>query len=142
MVPVDQWLESILKPVVGIGLLFLIGRNLLDQARDGNPVVFAGTVLLLLYGAAIVGIAYRWGYSVLRGSRVKDEFEAQIVDNLMPLSYDLTRTRGRIEFIAQMSMDERITVMNEAPTKQLTFADLQSLPPSKNRGIIPKNPLK
>ena len=70
------------------------------------------------------------------------EFEAQIVDNLMPLSYDLTRTRGRIEFIAQMSMDERITVMNEAPTKQLTFADLQSLPPSKNRGIIPKNPLK
>ena len=97
---------------------------------------------MLLYGAAIVGIAYRWGYSVWRGSRVKDEFEAQIVDNLMPLSYDLTRTRGRIEFIAQMSMDERITVMNEAPTKQLTFADLQSLPPSKNRGIIPKNPLK
>ena len=142
LVPVDQWLESILKPVVGIGLLFLIGRNLLDQARDGNPVVFAGTVLLLLYGAAIVGIAYRWGYSVWRGSRVKDEFEAQIVDNLMPLSYDLTRTRGRIEFIAQMSMDERITVMNEAPTKQLTFADLQSLPPSKNRGTIPKNPLK
>ena len=36
LVPVDQWLESILKPVVGIGLLFLIARNLLDQARDGT----------------------------------------------------------------------------------------------------------
>ena len=103
--------------------------------------MFAGTVLLLLYGAAIVGIAYRWGYSVWRGNRVKDEFEAQIIDNLMPLSYDLTRTRGRIEFIAQMSMDERITVMNEAPAKQLTFADLQALPTSKNSGNIPKNPL-
>jgi len=142
LVPVDQWLESILKPVVGIGLLFLIGRNLLDNARDGNPVVFAGTVLLLLYGAAIVGIAYRWGYSVWRGDKVKQEFEEQIVDNLKPLSYDLTRTRGRIEFIAQMSMDERLTVMNDAPTKQLTFADLQALPTSKNSGKIPKNPIK
>ena len=28
LVPVDQWLESILKPIVGIGLLFLIGRFL------------------------------------------------------------------------------------------------------------------
>jgi hypothetical protein len=142
LVPVDQWLESILKPVVGIGLLFLIGRNLLDNARDGNPVVFAGTVLLLLYGAAIVGIAYRWGYSVWRGDKVKQEFEEQIVENLKPLSYDLTRTRGRIEFIAQMSMDERLTVMNEAPAKQLTFADLQALPSSKNSGKIPKNPIK
>ena len=66
----------------------------------------------------------------------------QIVENLKPLSYDLTRTRGRIEFIAQMSMDERLTVMNEAPTKQLTFADLQALPTSKNKGKIPKNPIK
>ena len=142
LVPVDQWLESILKPVVGIGLLFLIARNLLDQARDGNPVVFAATILLLLYGAAIVGIAYRWGYSVWRGEKVKDEFEEQIVDNLEPLSYDLTRTRGRIEFIAQMSMDERLTIISEAPAKQLTFADLQALPKSQNDGIIPKNPMK
>ena len=97
--------------MVGIGLLFLIARNLLDQARDGNPVVFAATILLLLYGAAIVGIAYRWGYSVWRGQKVKDEFEEQIVENLEPLSYDLTRTRGRIEFIAQMSMDERLTII-------------------------------
>ena len=122
--PVDQWLESILKPVVGIGLIFLIARNLLDQARDGNPVVFAATILLLLYGAAIVGIAYRWGYSVWRGEKVKDEFEEQIVDNLEPLSYDLTRTRGRIEFIAQMSMDERLTIISETQTKQQTFACL------------------
>ncbi len=141
LVPVDQWLESILKPVVGVGLLFLIVRNLLDQARDGNPVVFASTALLLLYGAAIVGIAYRWGYSVWRGEGVREEFEEQIVEILEPLSYDLTRTRGRIEFIAQMSMDERLTVMNESPTKQLTFADLQAIPSSQNSGKIPENPL-
>ena len=39
-------------------------------------------------------------------------------------------------------MDERLTVMNEAPAKQLTFADLQALPSSKNKGKIPKNPIK
>ena len=31
----------------GIGLLFLIARNLLDEARDGNAVLFALTVLTL-----------------------------------------------------------------------------------------------
>ena len=41
LVPVDQWLESILKPLVGIGLVFLIGRNLLDESRSGNAVLFA-----------------------------------------------------------------------------------------------------
>ena len=142
LVPVDQWLESILKPIVGIGLLFLIGRNLLDEARDGNPVVFSAQVLLLLYGAAIVGIAYRWGYSIWRGQKVKDEFENQVIQVLEPLSYDLTRTRGRIEFIAQMSMDERLTLISEAPKKQLTFADLQALPSSDSVGKVPQNPLK
>tara|TARA_B100001250_G_C19792340_1_gene787107 strand:+ start:983 stop:2134 length:1152 start_codon:yes stop_codon:yes gene_type:complete len=142
LVPVDQWLESILKPVVGIGLLFLIVRNLIDSSRGDNPVVFAATVLLLLYGAAIVGIAYRWGYSVWRGDKVKDEFEKQIIEDLEPLSYDLTRTRGRIEFVAQMKMDERLTIMSESPKEQLTFADLQALPSGDNSGKIPKNPLK
>ena len=142
LVPVDQWLESILKPVVGIGLLFLMARNLIDSSRGDNPVVFAATVLLLLYGAAIVGIAYRWGYSVWRGDKVKDEFEKQIIEDLEPLSYDLTRTRGRIEFVAQMKMDERLTIMSESPKEQLTFADLQALPSGDNSGKIPKNPLK
>ena len=88
--------------------------------------------VLLIVGATLYGVEIK----------SKNEFEKQIVENLKPLSYDLTRTRGRIEFIAQMSMDERLTVMNEAPTKQLTFADLQALPTSKNKGKIPKNPIK
>ena len=142
LVPVDQWLESILKPVVGIGLLFLIGRNLIDEARTDNPVLFAMVVIGLLYLAAIVGIAYKWGYSIWRGSQVRETFEHQIVEYLKPLSYDLTRTRGRIEFIAQMTMDERLAQISEVPQKQLTFADLQAIPRSENNGKIPQNPLK
>ena len=141
LVPVDQWLESILKPVVGIGLLFLIGRNLLDNARDGNPW-FSLEPFYCYYMAQQSLESPTVGdipFGVVTGEQ---EFEEQIVENLKPLSYDLTRTRGRIEFIAQMSMDERLTVMNEAPAKQLTFADLQALPSSKNKGKIPKNPIK
>ena len=141
LVPVDQWLESILKPLVGIGLLFLIGRNLLDEARDGNAVLFALTVLTLLYGAAVVGIAFRWGYSIWRGSYVRDEFGIQVIETLNPLSYDLTRTKGRIEFHVRMVMKERLNTLSEVSIEQLSFADLQDLPSSENRGKIPDNPL-
>lgn len=142
LVPVDQWLESILKPLVGIGLLFLIARNLLDEARDGNAVLFALTVLTLLYGAAVVGIAFRWGYSIWRGSYVRDEFGSQVIETLNPLSYDLTRSKGRIEFHVRMVMKERLNTLNELPLKQLSFAELQELPMSENRGTIPENPLE
>ena len=126
---------------MGIGFVFLIGRNLLDEVRDGNAVLFALTVLTLLYGAAVVGIAFRWGYSIWRGSHVRDEFGAQVIETLNPLSYDLTRTKGRIEFHVRMVMKERINKLNEAPIVQLSFADLQELPSSENRGKIPENPL-
>lgn len=142
LVPVDQWLESILKPVVGIGLLFLVARNLIDEARTDNPVLFASTVIILLYGASVVGIAYKWGYSMWRGNQVRKMFEQQIVEHLKPLSYDLTRTRGRIEFNVQMTMDERLALISEEPQIQLSFADLQSIPNSENNGNIPSNPMK
>ena len=141
LVPVDQWLESILKPLVGIGLLFLIGRNLLDEARDGNEVLFAVTVLGILYGAAVVGIAFRWGYSIWRGSSVREQFGEQVIDTLKPLSYDLTRTKGRIEFHVRMAMGERMNKILEAPIEQLSFADLQELPSSEHRGKMPENPI-
>jgi hypothetical protein len=142
LVPVDQWLESILKPVVGIGLLFLIIRNLIDEARTDNPVLFASTVIFLLYGASVVGIAYKWGYSMWRGDQVRKMFEQQIVEHLKPLSYDLTRTRGRIEFNAQMTMDERLALLSEEPQRQLSFADLQAIPSGENSGKVPSNPMK
>jgi hypothetical protein len=142
LVPVDQWLESILKPIVGIGLLFLIVRNLLDEARGGNPTLFATTVLSLLYGAAIVGIAYRWGYSLWRGNSVRTNFESQIIEGLAPLSYDLTRNKGRIDFRVRMSMKERIETISKLPNNQMSFEALQNLPKSHTSDVIPVNPIE
>jgi hypothetical protein len=129
---------------VGIGLLFLLGRNLLEESRDvdGNPILFATVVLTLLYGAAVVGISYRWGYSSWRGERVRQDFETQVIDYLDPLSYDLTRTKGRIDFNVRMGMDERLTAFDSTNTQQLTFEELQNLPSIPADTKAPKNPLK
>lgn len=64
-----------------------------------------------------------------------------MIESLNPLSYDLTRSKGRIEFHVRMVMKERLNTLNEASIKQLSFADLQDLPASENRGKIPDNPL-
>ncbi len=144
LVPVNQWLEGVLNPVVGIGLLFLLGRNLLEESRDidGNPILFATVVLTLLYGAAVVGISYRWGYSSWRGERVRQDFEVQVIEYLDPLSYDLTRTKGRIDFNVRMGMDERLTAFDSANPQQMTFEELQNLPSIPSDTKAPKNPLK
>ena len=144
LVPVNQWLEGVLNPVVGIGLLFLLGRNLLEEARDidGNPILFATVVLTLLYGAAIVGISYRWGYSSWRGERVRQDFEVQVIEYLNPLSYDLTRKKGRIDFNVRMGMDERLTAFESANPQQLSFEDLQNLPTIPLDTKAPDNTLK
>ena len=143
LVPVNQWLEGVLNPIVGLGLVFLLGRNLLEEARavDGNPVLFATFVLMLLYGAAVVGISFRWGYSSWRGARVRSTFESQAIDELSPLSYDLTRTKGRIDFNVRMAMDERLVAFDKVNPQQLSFDDLQSLPAAGTRQKAPKNPL-
>ncbi|MEC7989583.1 MAG: hypothetical protein VX151_06565 [Candidatus Thermoplasmatota archaeon] len=144
LVPVNQWLEGVLNPVVGIGLLFLLGRNLLEESRDvdGNPILFATVVLTLLYGAAIVGISYRWGYSSWRGERVRQDFEVQVIEYLNPLSYDLTRTKGRIDFNVRMGMNERLTAFDNAAPQQLSFEELQNLPSIPLDTKAPDNPLK
>ena len=144
LVPVNQWLEGVLNPIVGIGLLFLLGRNLLEESRDvgGNPILFATVVLALLYGAAIVGISYRWGYSSWRGEGVRQEFEAQVVGSMGPLSYDLTRTKGRIDFNVRMEMEERLTTFDSVNPTQLSFEDLQNLPSVPVDTDVPSNPLR
>jgi hypothetical protein len=140
LIPIDQWVESLLKPLVGVGLIFLLGRDLLEESRGGNPALFATTVLAVLYGAAIVGIAYQWGYSVWRGKKIQRSFEEQVIETLDPLSYDLTRTKGRIEFNIRKPMAERLQEIEEIHTGQMTFEDLDSMPSNEPKQA-PKTPI-
>ena len=143
IIPISDWLESMLTPIVGVGLFFLLGRDLMAEARDGgNTVLFSATVLLVLYCATAVGVTFQWGYAWWHGKSVRRQFERQAIEKLNPQSYDLTRNRGRIQLNVRCSMAERIEG-GVAPGTNLTFADLDNLP-TAHKGVItsPENPLE
>lgn len=139
--PIAIWLDSMLKPVVGFGLVLLLARSIAEEVRNGNAVLFSASVIAVIYAAALVGFAYQWGYALAKGRKVRTEFEEQAMIRYAPLiSYDLTRSEGRLVFGARMSMAERKEVANELVTGGMTFADLEALPRSEEAGQIPRRP--
>ncbi len=139
--PIAIWLDSMLKPVVGFGLVLLLARSIAEEVRNGNAVLFSASVIAVIYAAALVGFAYQWGYALAKGRKVRTEFEEQAMIRYAPLiSYDLTRSEGRLVFGARMSMAERREVASELVTGGMTFADLEALPRSEAAGQIPRRP--
>ncbi len=139
--PIAIWLDSMLKPVVGFGLVLLLARSIAEEVRNGNAVLFSASVIAVIYAAALVGFAYQWGYALAKGRKVRTEFEEQAMIRYAPLiSYDLTRSEGRLVFGARMSMAERKEVASELVTGGMTFADLEALPRSEEAGQIPRRP--
>ena len=143
IIPIADWLDSMLTPIVGVGLLFLLGRDLMTEARDdGNTILFSATVLMVLYCATAVGVTFQWGYAWWHGKTIRKQFEQQAIDKLNPQSYDLTRNRGRIQLNVRCPMSERIAG-GIGPGTNLTFTDLDNLP-TAHEGVLksPENPLE
>jgi hypothetical protein len=143
IIPIADWLDSMLTPIVGVGLLFLLGRDLMTEARDdGNTILFSATVLMVLYCATAVGVTFQWGYAWWHGKTVRKQFELQAIDKLNPQSYDLTRNRGRIQLNVRCPMSERLEG-GIRPGANLTFTDLDNLP-TAHEGVLksPENPLE
>ena len=141
IIPIADWLDSMLTPIVGVGLLFLLGRDLMTEARDdGNTILFSATVLMVLYCATAVGVTFQWGYAWWHGKTVRKQFELQAIDKLNPQSYDLTRNRGRIQLNVRCPMSERLEG-GIRPGTNLTFTDLDNLP-TAHEGVLksPENP--
>ncbi|MBG46393.1 MAG: hypothetical protein CMB76_07745 [Euryarchaeota archaeon] len=142
IIPIADWLDSMLTPIIGVGLLFLLGRDLMTEARDdGNTILFSATVLMVLYCATAVGVTFQWGYAWWHGKTVRKQFELQAIDKLNPQSYDLTRNRGRIQLNVRCPMSERLEG-GIRPGVNLTFTDLDNLP-TAHEGVLksPENPL-
>ena len=142
IIPIADWLDSMLTPIVGVGLLFLLGRDLMTEARDdGNTILFSATVLMVLYCATAVGVTFQWGYAWWQGKTIRKQFEQQAIEKLNPQSYDLTRNRGRIQLNVRCPMSERIEG-GIGPGATLTFTDLDNLP-TAHEGVLksPENPL-
>ena len=99
MTPLEKILDDIIAPVVGVGLLFLLSRQLfLTVTASGDalnlfkePILFSVVVLVILYTAAAVGIMVEWGFFVRRGERVRTLFLEQVIESEEPQMYAFTR---------------------------------------------------
>lgn len=143
LMQVEAWAESYINPLVGVGLLFLLGRDLMAEARGGNPILFSLTVLLVLFSVSVVGMAVEIGYAQRRGKKVRDRFAQQVVEVLDPISYSFNRHEDRLSLHVECSMRDRL--LGEVVVKErdsVTFGIIDNLPSRLDTedSMIPSRP--
>ena len=112
LIPMDTFVEDALGPLVGVGLVFLITRQLLygSQFRSnelfGDPVLFSLSVLLVLYTATIIGVIVELSFFHSRGKGVRKAFQMQMVDEYDPTVYLFTRNLGTLRISPLMPLSE------------------------------------
>ncbi len=110
--PMDSFVEDALGPWVGVGLLFLLSRQLMygSSIRTGellqDPVAFSISVLLVLYTATIIGITVELVFFRNRGDYVRTTFQNQMVSEFDPMVYLFTRNMGSLRISPLMPMSE------------------------------------
>ncbi len=149
--PMERLVDDILAPVVGLGLLFLLSRQLfLTQIGASNsvfsdPIWFAGIVLVVLYSAAAVAIMVEISFFGLRSDRVRMVFQNQMVERYDPTLYAFTREHDRMELNPIRSLRQHL----ESDGKQIdeqepfNFEDMLRAPSTLQEGedaIPPKAP--
>ena len=103
-------MDEKLGPWVGVGLVFLLSRQLMygSKIRTGqlliDPVAFSISVLLVLYTATIIGIAVEIVFFRNRGSGVRMTFQRQMVDIFNPDVYLFNRNLGSLRIIPLMPL--------------------------------------
>ena len=151
MQPMERLVDDILAPVVGLGLLFLLSRQLfLTQIGASNsifsdPIWFAGIVLIVLYSAAAVAIMVEISFFGLRSERVRTVFQNQMVELHNPVLYAFTREHDRMELNPLRSLKEHLVSNGEGVEKSDTFdfEDMLRTPSTLQEGedaIPPEKP--
>ncbi len=148
MQPMERLVDDILAPVVGFGLLFLLSRQLFltqigsSSSLFGDPIWFAGVVLMVLYSSAAVAIMVEISFFGLRADRVRRVFQAQIVAQFDPILYAFTRDHGRMELSPIRSLGEHIfgngNVIDER--QQFGFEEMLRTPSTLREGESARPP--
>ena len=104
VIPSDIFVEQLIGPWVGVGLIFLLSRQiaLSSTIRDGSlsdPSLFAMTVVLVLYIATLIGISLELSFFRTRGKAVGVLFESQVEETLSPDDYSLIRHLGKYQLV-------------------------------------------
>ena len=149
--PMERLVDDILAPVVGLGLLFLLSRQLfLTQIGASNsifadPIWFAGIVLIVLYSAAAVAIMVEISFFGFRAEDVRMIFQKQMVERYNPMLYSFTREHDRMELNPIRSLKQHLE-LNEShfeESEPFNFEDMLRAPSTLQEGedaIPPKTP--
>ena len=127
MQPMERLVDDILAPVVGLGLLFLLSRQLFltqigsSSSIFSDPIWFAGIVLIVLYSAAAVAIMVEISFFGLRSERVRMVFQNQMVESHNPVLYAFTREHDRMELNPLRSLKDHLESNGEGLEKSDTF---------------------
>ena len=149
--PMERLVDDILAPVVGLGLLFLLSRQLfLTQIGASNsvfadPIWFAGIVLIVLYSAAAVAIMVEISFFGLRSERVRMVFQNQMVKKYNPMLYAFTREHDRMELNPLRSLKDHLDADEHhvEGTEAFNFEDMLRTPSTLQEGedaTPPKTP--
>jgi hypothetical protein len=142
MQPMERLVDDILAPIVGLGLIFLLSRQLFltqigsSNGLFGDPIWFAGIVLIVLYSAAAVAIMVEISFFGLRATRVREVFHKQIAELQNPILYSFTRDQGRMALKPIRRLKEHIALGEDGidESKQFSFDDMLRRPSSVREG--------
>ena len=110
IIPMEAYVDEKLGPWVGVGLIFLLSRQLMygSKIRTGelliDPVPFSISVLLVLYTATIIGITVEILFFRSRGDSVRMAFQKQMVDVFEPDVYLFNRNLGTLRLVPLMPL--------------------------------------
>ncbi|MBT4059500.1 MAG: hypothetical protein HOE69_04245 [Euryarchaeota archaeon] len=151
IIPLETILQDLLTPVVGVGLLLLIGRQVfltITYPGDGlqNPIIFAISIMVVLYTATIVGALIEWAAG-RRAKIIRDTFHRTIIEDENPELYSFIRDPdGRLHLKMTCMLKDFFDNGHRFPEQSLEasirFEDLMVLPSLVEEGVVTLPPKK
>ena len=143
MITLESYVKERIQPIVGVGLIALVIRQMIMVVRTpqftpfDSPVQFSLSVITVLYSAAIVGLVIEFAYNRRRGEVVGSEFVKAVIDDIDPELYAYVRKGGEMSLISLGRLGE----MEETIEDDLSFEEIASAPSAMsviNRPDIPE----
>jgi hypothetical protein len=151
IMPLEAILQDLLTPIVGVGLLVLIFRQVfftITYPGEGlhNPIIFAISIMVVLYTATIVGALIEWAAG-RRGKIIRNSFHKRLIDDENPELYSFTRNKDGSLNLRKICMLEEFFVNGHRFPEQsleasIRFEDLMALPSLVEEGVITLPPKK
>ena len=151
IMPLEAILQDLLTPIVGLGLLVLIVRQVfftITYPGVGlhDPIIFAISIMVVLYTATIVGALIEWAAG-RRGKIIRNSFHKRLIDDENPELYSFTRNKDGSLNLRKICMLEEFFVNGHRFPEQsleasIRFEDLMALPSLVEEGVITLPPKK